>query len=649
MNTHHANRLQLLLIGLLALTLAVGGWAAAPTVTQAQSDEQLDTLSQLTGVIIPERDRNDLALRLLGVEEIPDPPESAPAYEVGDVVTFWADNLDEDYQFQVDARLVYATDHIYMFVEEGVDLPLDRLQRSADHFEEVIRPHVHEVFGQEWLPGIDGDPHLFILHARNLGSWVAAYYDSSSEYATQAVPSSNQREMFFVNLDAMGNVIGTDYYESVLAHEFQHMVHWNVDRNEDTWLNEGLSELASMITGYGPSGFLYDFLQNPNIQLNAWPEDNNRGVHYGAAFAFVAYFYDRYGEAATTALVSDAQNGLTSIDEALQRIDARDPSSGEPVDLVDLFGDWLVTNRVQNATLGDGRYAYHFGDLGLVDVPPARITAEIAPDGVSYERAAPQWGPEYLYVSGGAEAQTLQFSFEGSPMVPVVPANAHSGQYMWWGNRADDSDTRLTQRFDLSGVEQATLKYWTWYFIEEGWDYGYVMVSTDDGRTWTPLETSRTITDDPHGNAYGPGYSGRSGDWVEETVDLTPYVGGEVLVRFEYITDDAVTQPGFLIDDVSIPEIGYASDFESGDGGWRSEGWLRMDNALAQTFLVQLVQPGADDAPVTRWLSPDEGTSGTWTFEVGGAAGDAVIIVSGLAPVTTEPAAYRYSLSPASE
>jgi len=205
---------------------------------------------------------------------------------------------------------------------------------------------------------------------------------------------------------------------------------------------------------------------------------------------------------------------------------------------------------------------------------------------------------------------------------------------------------RLTRAFDLTGVSQATLQFWTWYYIENLWDYGYVMVSTDNGTTWTPLATAHTTAENPHKVAYGPGYTGQSDGWVEEAVDLTPYAGQRILVRFEYITDDATTQPGMLIDDVSIPEIGYYDGFEDGSGDWVSEGWVRMDNMLPQDFLVEIVQPGNRAAPVTRLLGAGDSPQGEWEITVGGDLGDAVVIVSGLAPVTTEPAAYSIALTP---
>ncbi len=627
----------------LLVTLVGGlfGGTLVPVVAQEGGDGT-ETLALLEATIVPQRDLVALARRLKGVKDIPAPPTSAPTLQVGDVVSFWAENLSEDYAFQLDAELVYATPHVYMFVEVGQEVDTDALARSAQHFEERILPKIHEVFGWEWYPGIDGDPHLYVLHATRLGSWVAGYYDSSSEYPQVVSEHSNQHEMFFINLDTIGYSVGTAYYESVLAHEFQHMVHWAVDLNEDSWLNEGLSELATLLTGYGPSNFATDFLQAPDIQLNAWPEEDwARSPHYGSSFLFMTYLYERYGEEATRTLVQEAANGMVSVQMALEAISATDPTSGEPVKAEDLFADWLVANLLMDSAVGDGRYGYTM--MEMQGLPHAALTHTLEV-GAPLEAAAPQWGAHYIHIAGGDMAQQVRLKFDGRPTVSIVPAQAHSGRFMLWSNRADESDTRLTRAFDLRGVSSATLNYWLWYHIENLWDYGYVMVSTDDGATWTPLATARTTDENPHGNAYGPAYTGTSGGWVQESVDLTPYAGQEVLVRFEYITDAAVTQPGMLIDDVSVPEIGYAEDFEAGADGWGSEGWLRMDNVLPQRFNVQLVQKANADAPVTRLLSGTDAPQGEWTITVGGEYGDAVVVVAGLAPVTTEAAQYTLVL-----
>ncbi len=320
-HTLHRALAGLSLLSLVLLAAGTGTVRAGPPPDEPAPGSA--TLQMIEETIVPPRDRIDLARRVLGVTNIPDPPTAAPPeLEIGDVQTFWAENVDLDLKFQVDARLAYKTDHVYMFVEVGQQVDEAGLKRSADTFENVIRPKVHEVFGTEWFPGIDADPHLYILHVSGLAGWVAAYYGSSSEFPIEAVPGSNEHEMFYVNLDTMGMAVGTPYYESVLAHEFQHMVHENVDHNEDTWLNEGLSELSALITGYGPSGHSYGFLAQPNIQLNDWPEEGDRSLYYGGAFLFTAYFLQRYGEEATTTLVRDPDNGLKSVENALEAINA---------------------------------------------------------------------------------------------------------------------------------------------------------------------------------------------------------------------------------------------------------------------------------------------------------------------------------------
>ncbi|MCB0168269.1 MAG: immune inhibitor A, partial [Anaerolineae bacterium] len=127
-------------------------------------------------------------------------------------------------------------------------------------------------------------------------------------------------------------------------------------------------------------------------------------------------------------------------------------------------------------------------------------------------------------------------------------------------------------------------------------------------------------------------------------IDLTPYVGQEIMIRFEYVADDAVNRPGWTIDDISIPEIGFFDDVEHSADGWQAEGFVRIDNILPQQFIVQLIEVGEAGVDVHR-ISLDETNYGAFTIEgLGSKIQKAVLIVSGAAPVTTEPASYQYKL-----
>ncbi|MFQ5421795.1 MAG: hypothetical protein ACE5EY_15695, partial [Anaerolineae bacterium] len=78
------------------------------------------------------------------------------------------------------------------------------------------------------------------------------------------------------------------------------------------------------------------------------------------------------------------------------------------------------------------------------------------------------------------------------------------------------------------------------------------------------------------------------------------------------MTDDAVHESGFLVDDIAIPELGFADDAES-DGGWDAAGFVRTGAVLPQQFLIQSLLIGEDDFQVKR-LELDENQQNQWEF-----------------------------------
>ena len=601
-------------------------------VREDPGDIGAETERLLHETVVPVRDLHDLAIRLRGLPaDTPRTvnPDGSPDYPLGTRRLFHVSNVDSDEQFDIYATLEYKTDHVYMWVEEGVRFDRDALEAAADLFERHTYVTDRDFFGSEWSPGVDNDPHLSILHARELGDSVAGYYSSADEFVSAVREDSNEMEMFYINIENV--TLNDSFYNGVLAHEFQHMIHWYNDRNEETWLNEGFSELAMYLNGFDVGGSDWVFAADPDTQLNSWPEGPGAaGANYGAGYLFTSYFLDRFGSEATRALVAHDENSFTSVDAVLDELNVE-------LDHEDLFADWVVANLLDDPYLGDGRYGYEEIDPPSFDIEDSYDEGDYP---LSVESTVHQYGTDYVELQG---THPVAFRFTGSTQVGLVDTDAHSGQYMWWANRGDDSDVMMTRSFDLSTVEAATLEYWVWYDIEEDWDYAYVEISTDGGETWEILTTPSGTATNPNGNSFGWAYTGRSDGWIQEQVDLTPYVGQEVWLRFEYITDDAVNRPGFLLDDIAIPEIGYMDDFEGDEGGWEPAGFIRHANVLPQRWLVQMILFG-DQTTVERW-GLDEGQAGEWTIPLSEGADRAVIAISALAPVTTEMGSYRYQVT----
>ncbi len=605
-------------------TPAGGGTEVIPAPTVP------DTETQLLTVELPQRDIRLLAERLTGVGPIPKiVHQVAPVYALGDEARFWVGNVDSMKNFSVTAVLRYVTPHLYVWVEDGLRYNQDALARSAENFEKNIYPTDRAFFGSEWSPGVDSDPHLHILHScrQRMGGSVAGYYSSADEYSRLANPYSNEREMFYISLD--GAQPNTEFYDGVLAHEFQHMIHWANDRNEETWVNEGCSELAAYLNGYDPGGFEWAFQLDPDVQLTTWPQIGDAAPHYGNSYLFMAYFLGRFGETMMQRVVAHPANGRAGFDAVL---------AGQNLTFDQVFADWLVANYIDNVA-GNVAPAYQYPDhvVGPVSTDVSHDTYPVSRSSTVHQYAA-----DYIELGGQGD---VVISFSGDTQARLTPVDAHSGRYAWWANRGDDSDATLTRAFDLRALTQATLNVWMWYDIEEYWDYAYVVVSTDKGQTWDVLAGPSSTTANPNGNSFGAAYTGKSGGWIEERFDLGPYTGQEVLVRFEYVTDDGVNYAGWLIDDISIPELGYLDDVEAGVGAWQREGFIYSDNRVSQRYLVQLVAFGRQIS-VSR-IELDEMQRGSIKLRgLGSDLDSAVLIISALAPVTTEMASYEYVIDP---
>lgn len=612
-----------------------------PVLMAHATEDPQQTLKQLQEVAVPVNDVYDIVRRLEGKVNIPATLEAPAApYLVGDRKPFWVSNSDTNENFQIQATLKYVTDHAYFWIEDGIRYNKGELESLAETFENQIYPTNREFFGSEWSPGVDGDPRIYILYARNLGSNLAGYFSSTDSYNPLVQEYSNGHEMFLFNADT--TELDEEYTYGVLAHEFQHMIHWYRDRNESTWMNEGFSDLAMFLNGYSVGGHDLLYILDPDLQLNDWPnDDSDTSPHYGASFLFLNYFLGRFGEGATKALVAHPENDLESIDALLSEMGASDGLTGKTLGADDVFADWVVASYLQDDAIGDGRYTYSL----YPRAPQASDTEEINRcDTRVHTREVRQYGVDYIRISC-QQPTTLQF--EGSTIVPLLPEDARSGIYAFWSNKGDESDMTLTRTFDFSQHSgPLTFTYWTWYDIEKDFDYVYLLAS-EDGETWEILTTPSGTNADPTGANYGWGYNGLSGDspkWIQEQVDISRFAGKKVALRFEYITDAAVNGEGLLLDDIAIPEIGYFSDFESDDGGWEANGFVRTQNLLPQSFRLTLITLGKNIEVEPIQLSSDN--TATISLDLGHSIDDAILVVSGTTRFTRQPATYRFSFQP---
>lgn len=585
---------------------------------------------------LPIANLNKIEERMSGRTLILTQLTSAPVqYQIGDQEYFYKLDADNN-EIHTSATLRYATDNVYFWAEDDIQLNEVDLKTLVDIFANQIYPTDHAMFGTEWIPGVDNDPHLFILLATGLGDSLAGYSSSTDYVLTDVYKYSNAHEMFVINADEED--ITDPYTLSTMAHELQHVIQGYQDPDEELWLNEGFSELATLINGYDAGGFDYYFTLDPDFQLNDWSADPDlNDLNYGASYMFTTYFYGRFGEAVTRDLAANPQNGLNSLDSVFQTDQIVDPTTGNIFTADNFFQDWTLTNFLNNQSIEGGRYFYS----QYLDVPVVDKTEWLNEcQGVSVTESVHQYGTDYFQIACN---NPVKLQFSGNPTINILPDGGENQTNLMWSNRGDSADTTMTREFDLTAYSgDVSLSFDTWYDLEEDFDYAYVMSSLN-GENWTVLNTDYCLTQNIAEGNLGCAFSGSAGGWQTHEVDLSRFAGSKVWLRFEMISDGALSNEGIAIDNIKIQAIGYEETFEASDGGWVTNGFTRIQNNIPQTFLVSIITSNPE--LLVKKFTVEAGEELDLQLDPNCFGEDPILVVSGSSRFTRQDAQYTITLT----
>lgn len=268
----------------------------------------------------------------------------------------------------------------------------------------------------------DGRTHFLIYDIKDgwtpgSGGYVAGYFYDVDVDPNVYPPASNRRDMLYI--DSNPGIFNNgqrnpDAPLGTLAHEFQHLIHWNYDRDEDTFFDEGLSEYASYVCGYGlrrPDGFLND----PSVTFLGWRFGDNTRVldDYSRAALWTLYLGEQYGSNFIQKLTQNPAIGSSGFNRALD-------SAGIVSSFTATVRDFHVANYVQSRQVNS---AYGYIDTTVVRSKPKTYrnilgsTAQggrsgLSPLAADYVRF---FGPETLMTmfnlsSGTASIKALQFT-----------------------------------------------------------------------------------------------------------------------------------------------------------------------------------------------------------------------------------------------
>ena len=414
-------------------------------------------------------------------------------------------------------------------------------------------------------------------------------------------------------------------YEGVVAHELEHLLHNYSDPGELSWVDEGLADFAVFLNGFdvGGSHLTYHQVFYADTSLTRW----GGGLqNYGAAYTFFQYLWEQAGGNGDGTYTPDLRvrrrrwrpphqadlrragrrhDRCAERHRRLQRRD-RGPTCAAPrsCSRTGRSPSTWTTRRRRASTSRPSTSVTRRSRRGRSTSPTSCSGAAGAATEAPSPRPSGSGGPtarsrrpSRSVCTSSASATRDPTSRWPSPVSPSARWRRTAPPTHWYAGYESQSDNILD--VDVTGTV-TSLDFWTWYFIEEGWDFGFVEALVNGEWVTVPLVddsgTVVTTDDDPHGNnTEGNGITGTSGGeyFVDEPVyvHLTAQLpAGATDVRFRYSTDAAYLDTGWFVDDVSVN--GAPATLSSPPGDWFETTGVQDNNWTVQVVASCDLTPG---------------------------------------------------------
>ncbi|MDE2807810.1 MAG: T9SS type A sorting domain-containing protein [Gemmatimonadota bacterium] len=329
----------------------------------------------------------------------------------------------------------YKGTHCYIFVEESqwdiiaAQPDVDKLgalfdaATPADPERGVFEIAV-DAFGEP--ADEDGDPRIFIL-ILDLPGNIVGYFDRK---VYEALLPELRRDTVY--LDASKLAFSAYLAHATLAHEFQHLIHWGRDSDEEAWIDEGLSGYAEELVGFPEAdpSMVPSFLADPSINLTHWMFDS---ANYGKTYLFASFLAERYGSGLIRQIVAEPRNGILGIDDAFK-------NQNWVEDYASAWRLWIAANYAGGYEALRGRRA---AAVSAPDVPFAELAGEVGS----------QWGAANVVIrSQGEIAVDFAGAAEGDYAAWVYAMRGQSGELIAMELSADNAGQVQVADVDSAAV-----------------------------------------------------------------------------------------------------------------------------------------------------------------------------------------------------
>lgn len=239
---------------------------------------------------------------------------------------------------------------------------------------------------------------------------------------TDQTENSESNRMNLLYIDSKEGFQRMQTLLAIIAHEFQHLIHFGRhprlsgdDVQRDVALNEGMSEVASILNGYHFRGN-GQYLANTNVAMFDWHynEADAQEADYQRAMTFAHYLSEHYGERFLYELTGSPLDNMARVTDALRRY-----GLPESYDFREVLKGFAVANYLQTSSNPSFNYIYKLkGGAARAHASysgtgfPATGQATIQPYGTYYvQYTAP--GPMRFRFGGAGDIRTMLVGIRG--------------------------------------------------------------------------------------------------------------------------------------------------------------------------------------------------------------------------------------------
>ena len=234
---------------------------------------------------------------------------------------------------QIQVSAMHVTANSVILIENGQSVSSTTLNNIGSTWETTIFPTNTNYFGN--APDVDNNCQIeIVIYAIDGGANIGGYFMPSM---------SSTREVMYVDIDDLS------WRNTILSHEFQHLLHNARDPFEYIWIDEGNADMAAFLC-FGASnaviGHANAWTQNASASVRWW---NQRLGDYGGGFMFMLFLADNLGGgSAIRQLVADTLTGGAGIVDLAQTLGP----TGTPIGttMSDIYANFTASVTLDHAS-----------------------------------------------------------------------------------------------------------------------------------------------------------------------------------------------------------------------------------------------------------------------------------------------------------